>query len=181
MALVLFSSSCWGDCPWGLIVFDMLGWMAFVIYASFRLWATLYAGGRKDKILQTEGPYSVTRNPLYFGSFFLAISGALFLKSIFLLALVLGVAIFYAVGVVKSEEQFLEQLFGDQYRAYLGSTPRFFPRFSLYHSPKSVQVDLGALRREAYRLAGAALLPIAAQIISLLRARPDWPHYFNLF
>jgi protein-S-isoprenylcysteine O-methyltransferase Ste14 len=180
MALVLFSTPCWQR-PWSFVAFNAFGWIAFVVYVVFRLWATLYAGGRKDKVLQTEGPYSVTRNPLYFGSFFLAISGALFLKSLFLLLLVVAVAVFYAVAVVKSEEQILEKLFGEQYRAYLLSTPRFFPRFSLYHAPKSVQVDIGAMRREAYRLAGAALLPIVAEVITLLRVRPDWPHLFTLF
>src|SRR5262245_42792403 len=40
---------------------DVGGWVFFLVYVAWRLWATLFIGGRKDRELQTEGPYSVCR------------------------------------------------------------------------------------------------------------------------
>lgn len=54
--------------PWAL-AFDFAGWLLFLAYLGIRIWATLYVGGVKDKVLQTTGPYSITRNPLYLGGF----------------------------------------------------------------------------------------------------------------
>ena len=34
------------------LLLDGLGWGLFLTYIAFRLWATLYIGGRKDKQLQ---------------------------------------------------------------------------------------------------------------------------------
>ncbi|MGO7726914.1 hypothetical protein ACC713_12320 [Rhizobium johnstonii] len=37
-----------------LIAFGIIG----------RIWSTIYIGGRKNSALVTQGPYSITRNPL---------------------------------------------------------------------------------------------------------------------
>ena len=156
------------------------GWFLLVVYATFRIWATLYVGGRKDRVLQTEGIYSATRNPLYFGGACLALAAALFFQSLLLLLLTLVVLAFYSVAVVRSEEDVLRQLFGETFENYSRETPRFFPSFSRYRRPKEVLVNLDAMRREARRLWLAAALPIVAELVSNLRDSPDWPHWFYL-
>ncbi|MHA3774441.1 methyltransferase family protein [Verrucomicrobiota bacterium sgz303538] len=161
---------------WG---FDMLGWVFFIVYATFRIWATLYVGGRKDRILQTEGIYSATRNPLYVGSACLAISAAFFFQSILLLALAVGVLAFYSAAVVRSEEEVLRQLFGTEFDNYVRQTPRFFPSFANYRTPQEVVVNIAAFRRETRRLLGAATLPIIADLVATLRTSPNWPHVFS--
>jgi hypothetical protein len=134
-------------------------------------------GGRKDRVLATEGPYSMTRNPLYVGSFFLALSCGAFLHSLVFLAGVTMLCVLYARGVVAVEEGMLGRIFPEQYPAYLRRTPRFFPRLSLHHAPATVTVDTAALRREGKRLAGAALLPVILHGVEYLRAAPWWPHW----
>ena len=57
---------------------DALAWLAFVGGATLRWWSTLYIGGHKQKSVVSAGPYSVSRNPLYLGSFLLWLSLALF-------------------------------------------------------------------------------------------------------
>jgi protein-S-isoprenylcysteine O-methyltransferase Ste14 len=178
--LVLFSR------PWAPegslldVATDAIGWGCLVLYVVMRVWATLFAGGKKDRVLQTEGPYSITRNPLYLGSLFLALACCGFFQSFTLLIGVAAVYALYARGVVVAEERMLLQLFPEEYAAYQLRTPRFFPRFGAFKSPGKVQVDLGALQREAKRLAGAALLPIAAELVEYARDAPWWPHYFSL-
>ena len=156
-----------------------IGWVFFVLYVTLRLWSTLYIGGWKDERLQTQGPYSVTRNPLYLGSFCLASAISFFLKSLTLLA-VTGLMILIYWKVIRIEEAFLERKFGEAFKAYCRKAPRLFPSFSSHHSEEIVPVQLRALKHEAKRLWASALIPIVLQILMVLRTSPAWPHFFTL-
>ncbi|HHT9110560.1 MAG TPA: methyltransferase family protein [Candidatus Brocadiaceae bacterium] len=159
---------------------DVLGWVCFGLYVTFRTWSTLYVGGRKDKELQTQGPYSITRNPLYFGSFCFALSVSFFLESISMGAAIVIAGIIYSRWVIATEEQVLQEIFGDTFLNYIKNTPRFIPRFSQYRSPDFLEVNLRALRTEAKRLWFAMALPIIIERIMYLRTAPWWPHWFIL-
>jgi protein-S-isoprenylcysteine O-methyltransferase Ste14 len=161
-------------------VTDVLGLFCFGLYVTFRIWSTLYVGGRKDKELQTEGPYSVTRNPLYFGSFCFALSVSFFLESISMVVAIVIISVIYSRWVIASEEQVLQKLFGDTYSNYVKNTPRFIPRFSHYRAADFVQANLRAMKTEAKRLWFAAALPMVIERIMHLRAVPWWPHWFIL-
>jgi len=157
-----------------------IGWLFFMLYIMFRMWATLYVGGRKDSELQTEGPYSMTRNPLYFGTFCMAMATACFFKSLFLVALIVISYVIYSRLVIKAEEGVLEDIFGSEFRKYCERTPRFVPSVSRYHSPESVTVKLIGLKTEAKRLWMSVLMPITAALVAYLRELPSWPHLFRL-
>jgi protein-S-isoprenylcysteine O-methyltransferase Ste14 len=156
------------------------GWLALFSYVALRVWATLYVGGRKDRELQTDGPYSVCRNPLYLGSFAFAIGVACFLKSIVLAAMLLPGIMFYLRFVVRAEEHFLEIRFQDAYRAYCSRTPRFWPRWSAFRSPPRVTTELKRLKGELLRLSRAAAFVILLQVLVQLRAGSTWPHWFSM-
>jgi protein-S-isoprenylcysteine O-methyltransferase Ste14 len=156
------------------------GWLFFTLYLGFRLWATLYVGGRKDTELQTEGPYSITRNPLYVGTFCLALSTACFFKSFSLLALIFIGFIIYSRLVITAEEGVLEDIFGQSFRSYCERTPRFFPSFSRYRTPETITIKLVGLRDEFKRLRMSVLMPIAAAVVSYLHSLPSWPAWFRL-
>lgn len=90
----------------------------------------VYATGilRKDSVLATTGPYAYTRNPLYLGSFLLALGFAVASANpVSATLLLVPFALIYP-KVVRREEAHLEQLFGDEFRAYKKTVPRFFPR-----------------------------------------------------
>jgi len=83
----------------------------------------------KNQVLATEGPYACTRNPLYFGSALLGTGFALAGGS-----WLLGVAwaIFFATiywPVIRREEAFLSQEFGEAYAQYARRVPLFLPRW----------------------------------------------------
>jgi protein-S-isoprenylcysteine O-methyltransferase Ste14 len=162
------------------LLLDFAGWFFFLAYLSMRVWSTLYVGGVKDHILQTTGPYSITRNPLYVGSFCFALSIAFFLKSISLVALTLVASVAYMRWVVPAEEEVLESIFGESFRQYKRRTPRMIPRPSLYTSAPTVEVRLRALRTEAKRLFTASLMPILVFSLLHFRSAPWWPHWFTL-
>lgn len=106
-----------------------------------RLWCSLYISGLKNSELITVGPYSVTRNPLYFFSF-LGFAGVGLATETLTLAIVFCVffAVLYPV-IILGEERFLRERFGAAFDAYCQRTPRFFPRLSLYAEPASWSVD----------------------------------------
>jgi protein-S-isoprenylcysteine O-methyltransferase Ste14 len=157
---------------------DAVGWGLFLLYIGVRVWATLFIGGHKNSVLQTEGPYSLCRNPLYWGSFCFGLSVGCFLKSVTFAGVVLLVFVAYSHWVVRAEEKVLQFRFGENYLDYRRRTPRFWPRFSSFHSPPHVRVDLVHLRKEVVRLCRAALVPVGLQIIMEWRMAPWWPHFF---
>jgi len=163
------------------LLMDFLGWGLFLTYIAFRLWATLYVGGRKDKQLQTEGPYSITRNPLYFGNLCFALSLPCFFDSISILGAVLLTTILCLSFVIRDEEVYLENKFGEEFREYCQRTSRLFPNFFQYSQSKAfIDVNLRSMKTEAKRLCCASLVPISAEIIMYLRGTLWWPHWFTL-
>jgi len=178
---VIFSVPVVGEGTLAASLFDAFAFVFFILFVTFRLWSTLFVGGRKDKELATEGPYSVVRNPLYFGSFCFAIAVTLYAKSLLLFGGTIAAVILYSRFVIVPEEEVLEGLFGQQFRDYVRRTPRLIPNFSLYRAPASLSIDLFQLRREAVRVWGACALPIAAQLLEGLRMASWWPHWFRLF
>lgn len=178
---IIFSAPVFEKGTFGDSLFNILAFFFFILFVTFRLWSTLYVGGRKDKELATEGPYSVVRNPLYFGSFCFAVSVTLYAKSLILLAGTVIAVFIYSRFVIVTEEKVLESLFGDVFREYVRRTPRLIPNFSLYRAPRSVEIDLFQLNREAIRVWGACALPVAAELLSFLRTVSWWPHWFRLF
>jgi protein-S-isoprenylcysteine O-methyltransferase Ste14 len=158
---------------------NTLGWLSFLTYAAIRIWATLFIGGRKNDVLQVDGPYSICRNPLYFGSTCFALSIAFFLKSATFGGALLVVLLYYRLCVVPAEEKFLEGRFGEVFRDYCRRSPRFWPRFSSFRSPKSVSVDTKFLRIEAARLARGVIVPVVLTILMRLRESPWWPEWFQ--
>ncbi len=78
------------------------------------------------KTIVTEGPYRYTRNPLYLGLTLLYV-GVTFLVNAFWAMLLLPVVLVVMVyGVIKREEQYLEQKFGEQYLSYKARVRRWF-------------------------------------------------------
>lgn len=156
----------------------ILGWVFFVLFCTIRLWATLYIGGRKSRELQTDGPFSVSRNPLYLGNFCFTLSSALFLQSLSLLVVVVIASVLYLRYVIKAEERLLHDMFGDTFDEYVRKTPMVIPDFSNYHARPTVEVNIWSLKKELPRMWLAALLPVFAGVLVHLRTAPWWPHWF---
>jgi protein-S-isoprenylcysteine O-methyltransferase Ste14 len=111
---------------------EMIGIVLIVIGIAGRLWSTLYIGGRKSVTVVSDGPYSITRNPLYVFSSIAAIGVGAQMGSI-TAAVGFGVACAAAFHlVILREEKYLSANLGTDYNAYMAEVPRFFPRLSLY-------------------------------------------------
>ncbi len=96
-----------------------------VLGSAIRIWAA----GSLVKIaeLSTDGPYALSRNPLYVGSFLGGVGLALFVHSAALLAFfVVTFVVCYWVQVAW-EERLLAQEHGQSFRDYCQNVARFIP------------------------------------------------------
>jgi len=106
-----------------------------------RLWALMYIAGYKSNKLITDGPYSMTRNPLYLFSLLGAVGIGLSSENVLILAILLVFYLLYYPFTIIAEERKLRVLFGQEYVDYAIRTPRFFPRFSAYQKPGLYQIN----------------------------------------
>ncbi len=102
------------------------------LLAVFGLLIRAWAAGHIHKFerLAVTGPYSFTRNPLYFGTFLLA-AGFAVAAGVWWLAIVVGVlylSIYFPV--MRVEEGDLRSRFGGEFESYARDVPQFFPRLT---------------------------------------------------
>lgn len=98
--------------------------------------------------LNTTGMYSIVRNPLYLGNFFLGLAVALFLRVWWLPIFYIPIFILYYERIIFAEEMFLRRKFGDAYVEWAARTPAFFPRISQWRRPELPLSFRTMIRRE---------------------------------
>ena len=154
-------------------IVEVLGVFLAITAVLGRLWATLYVGGRKNKSVVTDGPYSISRNPLYLFST-IGTLGVGLMFGMFTLAIVLTLVVGTALYLTARKEQaFLEAEFGDVYKDYAARVPMFFPDIRLFHTAEVIEVRPKMLRRNL-RDAFIFLLAFPLfEIIEVLRDRVD--------
>lgn len=127
-----------------------------------RLWAILYIGQSKNRRVVTDGPYSITRNPLYFFSTLGALGfGLMFLK--LTLAGLLGAVVFLVLYLTaRRERAFLAAEFGADYATYAARVPMFLPKPRLFATEEAVTFSPRALGRNLQdALVFLAAIPLA--------------------
>jgi protein-S-isoprenylcysteine O-methyltransferase Ste14 len=105
-----------------------------------RTWCAMYIGGNKLNRLVTEGPYSLTRNPLYVFSAIAAFGlGAQLGSVIFALICAAATLIIFAV-VINHEERALADRFPDEFTRYKARVPRLTPDFRGWQDAETLLV-----------------------------------------
>ena len=113
----------------------ILGFLIAIVGESLRLVASGYI--IKTDELSTEGPYSLVRHPLYFGSFVMGLGLCLSIFSVHhivsaIFFLIAYLVLFFGVyiPVLKKEEQVLTEKYGQKYLDYMAKVPMLFPDFA---------------------------------------------------
>lgn len=75
--------------------------------------------------LVAEGPYGLSRNPIYVGFTLIYFGLALLAGSLWPFVLLAGVLIIIERGVIEREETYLERKFGEEYRNYKAQVRRW--------------------------------------------------------
>lgn len=137
-------------------------WEAFCLLVSFtglsiRVFTIGYTprgtSGRNTReqvadTLNTTGIYSVVRNPLYLGNFFMGLGIALFAFLWWLTLIYVLVFWLYYERIIFSEEAFLLNKFGNEYLEWANKTPVFIPKISQYRKATLPFSLRNVLRRE---------------------------------
>jgi protein-S-isoprenylcysteine O-methyltransferase Ste14 len=90
---------------------------------------------QKAAVLNTTGPYSVVRHPLYLGNYLIALALSLFSRTWYLPLIVSLATLLYYERIAAREEAFLEERFGEPFREWAARVPALMPRFSGYVPP----------------------------------------------
>lgn len=125
---------------------------------------------RKREALAQTGPYARTRNPLYFGSAFIAAGFVLAARS-WLVAVILAFyfVIFY-VQVMRREESELRQQYGQAFDDYAAAVPLFWPKLRVTSAKGAAFSFAQYVRNREYNaLIGAALTIAALSALALWR------------
>lgn len=127
-----------------------VAWMrmsgAAILAAStaFALWSRLALGQmwsstpqeRVGHQLRTEGPYAVTRHPIYTGVIGMLVGSLLMLGPTLDNVLICTAATVVLVAFkIPAEERILSDAFGETYRAYRKAVPKLVPRPRFFDKP----------------------------------------------
>ena len=136
VASILLSQSHWAvESKVAATIMYMIGLSLVGLASAGRMWCSLYIAGYKTNVLVTEGPYSMSRNPLYFFSLLGGVGVGLTTETIlFPSAIALFFALYYPY-TIRNEEKRLIQEHGERFSEYLHKTPLFFPKLSLLKEP----------------------------------------------
>lgn len=138
----------WGFVGLGVYLFSRpspflfrLGILCICLGEVLRLWASGYIKtyrGPMEEVgeLVTSGPYAYVRNPLYLANGLIGLGITLLSGILWAIVLFGGIFAFLYGSVVRAEEAFLEEKFGEAYREYARYVPRFFPRLTPYSRRK---------------------------------------------
>jgi protein-S-isoprenylcysteine O-methyltransferase Ste14 len=154
--------------PLGFLCAIFYFWLAYPTWRSLLLSLILvvpgillrsYASGHviKNVQLTTTGPYSYTRNPLYFGSILIAFGFAVAARSLWIALIFLVLFLIIYWPVIVDEEEYLRAQF-PEYDTYAARVPRLIPRlgrplsagegkfsFQLYRKHREYNSILGAV------------------------------------
>jgi len=165
--LILFSGSQWQPGLFGAAGILLAALALTSMAAVGRLWCSLYIAGYKKSCLVSDGPYAMSRNPLYFFSMLGAVGVALMTFTFTIPVLVLVTFAIYYPNVIRAEEADLERIHGAPFEAYRSQTPAFFPRWSLLKEPDIYQVNPRVFRNH---MGSAVWFILAIGLIALLQA-----------
>jgi hypothetical protein len=108
-----------------------------VIGLTIRAWASGFL--KKNEELTVTGPYAHTRNPLYFGTFFLGTGVAIGAGTLFFTVLFMGLYLLIYLPVMFAEADTMRALFPHDYQNYSEEVPLFLPRLTAYGKARSGQ------------------------------------------
>ena len=153
---------------------EAVGLMLLLVGVLGRLWSILYVGSVKNRDLMRSGPYSMTRNPLYFFSTIGMTGIGLMLGAVFFAVLLGGLTLAILHVTATREAAFLRATFGEAYAAYEREVPFFWPDPRLYKSTDSVTFSSRALRNTLFDALGFLMAIPVVELIDAFKTSMDF-------
>lgn len=121
------------------IYFGLFGYLIRLYTVGFTPKNTSGRNTKEGQIaekLNTTGLYSVSRNPLYVGNFFMWMGTVFSIGVIWFFILFVFTFWMYYERIIYAEEVFLKKKFGNTYLKWATNTPIFIPNTLSYQHPK---------------------------------------------
>lgn len=109
----------------GRVCMGISGMLALCALLEMRRAGTHVDPRQPATALVSQGPFRLTRNPLYLSLTLLYAGIALVVNSLWPILLLPGALIMIRYGVINREERYLERTFGEQYLSYKAKARRW--------------------------------------------------------
>lgn len=180
--LAVFTGSKWHDSSlWISSTYLMLALMCVAFASVGRLWCSLHIAGNKNRRLVTTGPYSISRNPLYFFSLIGLVGIGLATYTLTIPLLLLVSFFLYYPFVIRDEETRLQRLFPTEYPVYSASVPMLFPRHFRLNEPAFCEVNSRVFLTHAMSVVWFVPAAGVMLVLSRLHAAHIIPIYCKLY
>jgi protein-S-isoprenylcysteine O-methyltransferase Ste14 len=120
---------------------------------------------QKASVLNTTGPYSLVRHPLYLANGIIILGLALFPHAWLAPAAVAVLALGYYAVIAAREEEFLRRRFGREFDAWATRVPALLPAPGRYVPPARAFDLRGVVRREFYGLTVVLVAPLLLDVV----------------
>tara|TARA_B100001027_G_scaffold203628_1_gene165214 strand:+ start:1538 stop:2131 length:594 start_codon:yes stop_codon:yes gene_type:complete len=165
-----------------ILPFNVLGVLLIIAGEMIRINAVRYAGGATRTrnvgapFLCTSGPYSYTRNPLYWGNLIIYTGVAFFGGGQWMWHLIAIIIIFFIVQyyfIISLEQETLKLKYREEYESYTENVPKLLPKLTPWDSGNNIEPQnlYKTLKTEKRTLQNILLIFILtlfkSQIISL--------------
>lgn len=182
VVLLFVAGSQWEiSSPLVSAVLFLAGCILVGIASLGRLWCSLYIAGYKTKKLVTAGPYSVSRNPLYFFSMLGGIGVGLASETLTIPFLILIAFALYYPFIIRREEKKLEAHYGEEYIHYFQAVPRFCPKWSLLTEPEEYSVKPKTFRKHLFSALWFIWIIGVLELIEMFRELNIVSTLFNIY
>ena len=128
-----------------------LGILIIFLGEALRVWANGHVGHVKMGKLVTNGPYAFMRNPLYFGSFMIALGFFVIMGRFwFAIAAFGSLFLIYRRQIIREEETLLRE-WGSPYAHYQQRVSRYLPLRKRYPCPQGKWGWQGILKSQEWK------------------------------
>ncbi|CAN5176946.1 hypothetical protein BH11PSE2_BH11PSE2_11880 [soil metagenome] len=140
--------------------------------------AYIKRGGLKKKVyaenLVTDGMFGVVRNPLYVGNVLVYLGVFVMHGAIIVVAIGVIATLFAYECIIRAEEAYLRDKFGDGYDAYCADVPRWMPKLSRFReSTEGMRFNLLKVILNDYTTVANAVMMLALAQLYEDRCQPS--------
>jgi hypothetical protein len=131
--------------------------------------------------LVTLGPYSISRNPLYFFSLIGGVGVGLVTETLLIPLVILILFLAYYPMVIMDEERRLVKIHGDKFTAYSEKTPSLIPNLSLLEEPEIYIVKPKIFKKNIFGALWFVWLVGILEFLEALHEANILPIYFTIY
>ena len=134
-------------------ILDALGLTVILFGQYLRISARGYKFEKhfEKAVLITDGPYALTRNPMYLASFLIGFGLMILLLKWWILPIYIVFFLAWYWSQIHNEQELLKKKFGQEYAYYCKTTPCFFPRLKTlisFNARKYIPLKITWIKKE---------------------------------